>query len=738
MSKDLIQEIQNLKPKYRNGRDKIGDDFINPCLKACIFWRRTTLGFSSSTLKSWGGSFTNILQEVEKIEILADISQFDERDKTLMRALEHNSNTQERNKTLLRHSENIILTALSADKAPSVNREHIWSLLHYLLASEKLEIRFAINRISNNSRNLYHEKSGYFHFPDGESLAHVGSFNESDSGYQYNNESVRVFWKSKEQIMQDAVGHSDDFNDYKSTVKDVDDDWNGNEWVEVHKLSKETLKKIKQNAPKSFPLKPKNSPIPPEDLPHEIKTNVPIIPKNFKGKPFRMERHQTNALKKWAKKNYQGILHHATGSGKTITSIYGACKIAEQGKNILVIGVPYQSLADQWVEELKTFNLSAIKCYESYANWGLEAEKQIARFKAKDNDASFILPLVVVNKTLASEAFQNLLGDIDKEYLIFVGDECHRYASEGAIKSLPSASYKLGLSATPFSEYEASELDNQSLRNYFGDVCDEFSIADAMSLGVLCKYEYHPIPIHLSESEYETYHENYQRIYAVPGDSDSEVNMAAVSEMNRTLGSAEEKFNKLHELVQNGAIKGRTIIFCGDGSTEVETGTTQLTLNELKDKERVNSILESGRILRNFFTSDEGAKRRREILKAFNDNDTQCLISIRVLDEGIDVPGVETAILMASTRNRRQFIQRRGRVLRKAEDKSIAIIYDMVCLPPKGVNNSHIVDGEIARVADMMDVCVNREKSINLIHQLQDRYVLKDETIEKIRLVLDE
>jgi len=657
--------------------------------------------------------------------------------KQIIIALEKTKDEDSRSKIIQKWADQNIREITGLELNPQ-NKEYQHHVLTYLLATKKIEIRFAITKTEQNpdDENLFHEKAGYMLFEGDRKLAFMGNFNESSDSILRHGERLHIF----------KSNNINDHEDIDFYINDINDQWeNRDPYTEVHKVNEKTLDAVKEysltedeilDLSKRYrkprkPVPPIADPPPPEDI-NSLQRNVPHIPTTYKGNLFKMENHQIVALNKWAKCNYQGILNHATGSGKTITSIYGACKVAEEGKNILIIGVPYQSLADQWVEELKMFNLNAIKCYESYSNWGLEAEKQLALFKSKPNDKSYLLPLVVVNKTLSSESFQELLNDIDEEYLIFVGDECHRYASEHATKKLPNARYKLGLSATPFSEYVSSEPDNQFLKDYFGDECDEFSIADAMKLGVLCKYEYHPITVHLTESEYEKYQENQQKVFAVSGDSDSEVNMAAVSEMNRTLGSAEEKFLKLAELVRDKAIQGRTIIFCGDGSTEIENGTTALSSSEEKDKERVNNILEEGRIIRNFFTSDEGPNRRKEILKAFNENDTQCLISIRVLDEGIDVPGVETAILMASTRNRRQFIQRRGRVLRKSEDKLIATIFDMVCLPPKGVNESSIVDGEILRIAEMMDVCENKEISINLIDKLADRYRLKDETLNKL------
>ena len=730
--------LDNLPKRLRSPKDNLQEKFLIPGLKLCKLYRRNTAWFRQSAIGIYAPALKPIIENNSKLDMLVSLT--GKVNKEIIIALEKTKDEDSRRKIIQKWADKNIREITGLELNPQ-NKEYQHHVLTYLLATKKIEIRFAITKTEQNpdDENLFHEKAGYMLFEGDRKLAFMGNFNESSDSILKHGERLHIF----------KSNNINDHEDIDFYINDINDQWeNRDPYTEVYKVNEKTLDAVKEyslaedeilDLSKRYrkqrkPVPPIADP-PPEDT-NSLQRNVPHIPTTYKGKPFKMGEHQINALEKWGKNNFQGILQHATGSGKTITAIYGASKVAEEGKNILIIGVPYQSLADQWVEELEMFNLHAIKCYESYASWGLEAEQQISRFKTK-NDESFLLPLVVVNKTLASEKFQNLLKEIDPEYLIFVGDECHRYASEGATKKLPEAKYRLGLSATPFSEYEASELANMELRSYFGDVCDEFSIADAMRLGVLCKYEYHPIPIHLSENEYQIYQDNFQKIYAVSGDSDSEINMAAVSEMNRAIGSAESKFSKLSELVNNKAIQGRTIIFCGDGSTEVEAGTNELTDNELKDKERVNLILEEGKILRNFFTSDEGPRRRREILQAFNENDSQCLISIRVLDEGIDVPGVETAIIMASTRNRRQFVQRRGRVLRKADNKSLAKIYDMVCLPPKGVHESSIVDSEIKRIAEMMDVCENKEKSINLIHDLKNRYTIGEDTLIKIDSVID-
>jgi superfamily II DNA or RNA helicase len=209
--------------------------------------------------------------------------------------------------------------------------------------------------------------------------------------------------------------------------------------------------------------------------------------------------------------------------------------------------------------------------------------------------------------------------------------------------------------------------------------------------------------------------------------------MAAISEMNRALGSAAEKFEYLRGFIQDKKLEGRAIIFCGDGSTELESQSTTLTESESRDRDRVRDILVSEGVICNNFTAEESSARRKEILKAFEEGDTKCLISIRVLDEGIDVPGVETAVILASSRNRRQFVQRRGRVLRKAEGKTLAKIYDFICLPPPGILESGIVDGELKRLVEMSDVCENIDLSKELIRDLASKYKLKEDTQELIK-----
>ena len=349
---------------------------------------------------------------------------------------------------------------------------------------------------------------------------------------------------------------------------------------------------------------------------------------------------------------------------------------------------------------MKAFNISAIKCYETRNNWNLKAQQAIASHQMKDPEESHVLAMVVVNVTLKSELFQNIISEIPSHELIFIGDECHRYCRENGTRSLPEADFRLGLSATPFNDEEYGALANAELRNYFGEVCDTFTIKNALELDILCQYKYLPQIVYLKDQEYDDYKEQQKKAFPRNDENNNQKwNMAAVSGMARIIGSAENKFVNFDKHFEKNAISGRTIVFCGDGSTELDNGSNELNQNEVKDKERAYSILKKHNIRSNFFTYNEKSpKKRKEILSDFSEGHIQCLVSIRVLDEGIDVPEVENAFLLASSRNRRQFVQRRGRILRKSSNKEFARLFDFICLPPPGEIKSKLVDKELERV----------------------------------------
>ena len=741
-----MDEIKNLKPYYKNGVDKIGKDLLKPCLKNCISWRRGTLGFSSSALKSWAGAFVNIVENVDKIEILADISHVNISDRNLMMALEHCSTEDEKQKSLFMHGEQIILKAIKADAVKDrseFHKDYIWTLLHYLLASEKLEIRFAINTITSGDRNLYHPKGGYFLFPDGEGVAHEGSFNESESGHEFNNETVHVFHKSREEAR------------FWMTADSINEDWTGTPFVKVHRLSKKVLRQIKENAPREFPIplkteldiKPIN--INPEKAIKNI--NIPSIPDKLWGKKFVLRKHQEAAYRGWINQGGNGILWHATGSGKTVTSLYTLSKVVLEsegngGKCIAIIHVPFTPLADQWVEELLKFNLTAVECYGSSTSWTSKLDYELAKFKQAE--APYVLPLIVIDKTFFMDTFQGYLSSIYEQYpnkIFYICDECHRFAKKGKAKRLPNAKFKMGLSGTPFNSDDGSMIGDIELKNYFGEVCNKYEISEALRDGVLTPYEYIPILCYLDDEELKEVRVWEKKIAQAGFDADglpNEASNIASGGRNRLLARIEDKFRKLSVLINKTEIsssKEQSLFFVGDGSTEIDIDLGQQSEDQQRVLDKFGKILRDNNWSWSGFTAGESPARRKEIIKDFSEGDIDAMLAIRILDEGIDIPGVMRAFLLASTSNKRQFVQRRGRILRRSDGKDKAIIYDFIVLPPEQ-EDCGFVNREVQRIISIgRDALEGSKKdSQSLVKKIITSYKIREEIQTEADLYIKE
>ena len=732
-----MEEIKNLDIKYRNqigDNNNIAEQFLKPCLKNFSKWRRCTLGFSSSALKTWAGNLKNIVEHKDKtIEIICDINSPND-DYHLMQALEHCSTKEKKIETLLKYQEDIILTAFGADKAggdsPEFKKKYGWRLLHYLIANEQLVIKFAINLISEGT-NLYHEKAGYFEFPDGSKVAHEGSFNESDSGHRWNIESVSVFSSFRES----------DAERVQRTIDDVNEDWSGSPSVEIRTLSKKTLDIIKSKAPKKVPQREsKKSKSDLQGL-FEKKSNplnVPIIPIELGGEPFDMRKHQINAYKEWINKKGKGILWHATGSGKTITSLYTLSKLAlrenpegSKGQKIIAImQIPTTPLADQWVDELKNFNLKAIRCYGSRDRWFNELTNEINFFKQKKGP--YILPIVVLDKTYSLEPFQVCLNQMVSEFkknIFYICDECHRFAKKDKTKKLPDVSFKMGLSGSPFYSENQDSIGDIELINYFGEVIDKYEIKEALADGVLTPYDYHPIKTYLNEDEYDEIKEIEKKIAQAGTDEDDQLNKAGLikaGERNRVISTIKDKFRVFEKLINKDEIaknKSKTLFFVGDGSTELDYDDANTPDSSLRMLDKVKKITNKAGYHSAQFTCDENIKERRKIISDFSQDVLDAVIAIRVLDEGIDIPGITTAFILASTANRRQFVQRRGRILRRAQGKTKSVIYDFIVLPPKNKNCSYL-RREIIRIIEMGNDCANRNEAKEMVKYILDNYVI--------------
>lgn len=396
--------------------------------------------------------------------------------------------------------------------------------------------------------------------------------------------------------------------------------------------------------------------------------------------------YQQDAVQAWFDANGQGIFNMATGTGKTITSLLAIDALQSNVTDsfALIIAVPYQHLVDQWAEEVKQFGTSPVLAYESRRNWQERFEGELAEFRVDARD----LPVVVTtHTTFASDPFQRMIGRIKDSPTVLIADEMHHFGATHLSRGLPNhVDFRLGLSATPerFYDDEGTEL----LLRYFGDIVYEYGLQEAIENGALCEYYYVPHIVELTPEEAEDYDRISKEIARLAGGMDGRLGDADVQENEtlkfklferaRLVGTAENKLVRLVDLLKSERDIHHTLVYCGDGSVENEiSGRAKRHVDAAVDRLRTRLGIRTER-----FTADESRAERQRLLAKFDAGEIQALVAIRCLDEGVDVPATQTAYMLSSSSNPRQFVQRRGRILRNHPGKQYAVIHDFIMMPP--------------------------------------------------------
>jgi len=259
----------------------------------------------------------------------------------------------------------------------------------------------------------------------------------------------------------------------------------------------------------------------------------------------------------------------------------------------------------------------------------------------------------------------------------------------------------------------------------------EFTLKDAIAQGALVHYLYYPILVELTESETERYLELTRRIgraIARGADPEDDEGLAALlNQRARLVGAAANKLDALQDLMRSRLHTRHTLFYCGDGS--VEGDTSEETQRQVAAVARLLGRDLGYRV--NTYTAETTLEEREELRRQFEAGELQGLVAIRCLDEGVDIPAIETAVILASSGNPRQFIQRRGRVLRPHPNKQRATIFDMIVLPPElGRETSEIernfLKKELTRFVEFADLADNAGEARMQLLDLQRRYGLLD------------
>ena len=465
--------------------------------------------------------------------------------------------------------------------------------------------------------------------------------------------------------------------------------------------------------------------------------------------------YQQLAFDNWKNNGQKGLFAMATGTGKTITSLNCLLEIYKRkGYYKAIILVPTITLVNQWEHECRKFRFSnIIKVYSKNLQWRDEVER--VRFNEKykseiEPEISYII--ISTYASYSRERVFNVLNDFDKRRLLVIADECHNMGSGSLVKRLKEIPYlrRIGLSATP--ERQFDDNGNHKLRKFFGSeekYTYEYSMKEAIENGVLCKYMYYPHIVKLTSEEMEAYVElsekisKYFNFNTCTFDDPDEMLKRLLLARKRIVHKAENKLQMFKDIIQKrfdekGNLK-YSLIYVPEGNkpdyigadddfdhsedipddNDAEHLINQYTLAVTKIDDKVT--------VRKFVS---GQKDREEILDDFADGKLHVLTSMKCLDEGVDVPRSELAIFCSSTGNPRQFIQRRGRVLRTHPDKKMAELHDLVVVPEVSINsNSYrmeqsLLRGELARVNNFALLSENPSYSEIELREVLNHYGL--------------
>lgn len=701
------------KAVYRSESDNLLEDFYLPALRGAVWYDRA-VGFFSASMLSYAAQGISALVENGGSMRLLFGGEIDEEDAL---AIQKGYDLRDLRS---RVEEGLVL---AIDNLADALANYRMQALAWMVAQGRLEIKVALKR-----RGMYHEKIGVFRDANGDQLVFQGSANETTYALlpDFNFESINVFPTWKPELDDHFRPYLDGFerlwaNESPNTLV-----------IDFPAAAKEKLIKIASRAARPPSVEIERG-IWEEAMkrfraePPQCSSTEPIVPTTYKGAPFEIREHQRNALNAWRSHEFHGILAMATGAGKTVTSIYGAVRLYEATRRLfVVVAVPYQPLADQWVDELALFGISALRCYESMQNWNASLTQAVSLF---ESEALSFFACVVVNRTLESKEFQDRIGRVPSEALLFLGDECHYHAAPSTRKALPNgARFRLGLSATP--EHYFDQSRTAALTEYYGKVVFEYSLADALRDDVLTPYRYYVHLVELDAEEAESYIELSEKIArlgaqeVVDEDGQSGELKMLLFRRARLLANASMKLAVLKDLLNGVTPSPYHLFYCGD--------SIDFSDNEgpVRYVDKVSRLLHAQGWKVSHFTSHESQGARRSILESFRTGLIDGLIAIRCLDEGVDVPGCRTAYVLASSRNPKQFIQRRGRILRKAPNKEEAHVHDFLISLPEGNSeagkrNRGLLVAELSRVAEFGRLAKNRAEVYTTLKPILFKYDLE-------------
>lgn len=632
-------------------------------------------------------------------------------------------------------------------------QQQFFECLAFLIYNKRIDIRIIKPR---NKKGISHTKSGQFR--DGDSItSFTGSANFTISGLFNNLEEIKIDRSDSIDMMvqKRIMSQRDEFDtimkgkkknvEYLSPenlVSAITTNYGDKDIEELLDVEAK-LRKIKHERAIRERQQGKN-------VVCEVHDITPSFPY-----PQGPREYQKTAFENWKNNKQKGLFAMATGTGKTITSLNCLFEIYQRkGYYKAIILVPTITLVNQWEQECRKFRFSNItKVYSKNLTWRDEVERILFNEKYKtDKEPEVSYIIISTYASYAREKVFNVLNGFDKKRLLLIADECHNMGSGSLVKRLKDIPYlrRIGLSATP--ERQFDDEGNEKLRKFFGSEKSytyEYSMEEAINKGVLCKYMYYPHLVRLTQKEMDAYVELSDRIAKYFNfdkgcfdDIDEKLKMLLLAR-KRIVHKAERKLDAFRDIIEKRyQTKGNlkyTLVYVPEGNMPDYIGNNDdfdrsEDIGDDNDAEhlinqytQVVTEVDDHVTVRKFVS---GQKDREEILSDFADGKLQVLTSMKCLDEGVDVPRSELAIFCSSTGNPRQFIQRRGRVLRTHPDKKMAELHDLVVVPELNPNSTSfrmeqsLLRGELMRVNNFALLSENPSYSEMELRDVMNHYGL--------------
>lgn len=707
-----------LRPEYRSLLHDVVNDFYTPTLSEATLYQRAVGFFSSSALTYLSAGILGLVRNGGKIHLIASPRLH----KDDIAAINDG----------LRRKEDVIEDALIRELRNPTGPfdEARLNLLSNLIASSRLEIKIAFLD-ANNTVGMFHEKVGLIHDSDNNIVAFSGSMNETSVAFSINYESIDVYcsWThDTDRVLTKQAAFNAMWNDYEPNIRVMSFPKIGAEIINRYRITDSIDSAINHIMHLTSAH---------EGVALETTTKTgPKIPSNVTMRPY-----QLNAIKSWEDAGYRGIFDMCTGAGKTYTALAAAAHLFEKkcGNLAVIIICPYQHLVEQWKEDIVAFGMNPIVCYSASAqkNWKERLKTAITSFNIGVQQH---FCMVSTNATFALDYVQEMVRRLKGNVLIII-DEAHNFGAEHLSSALmENAPYRLALSAT-IDRY-GDEEGTRKLYDYFGEKCIEYTLKDAIDSDMLTPYYYHPVVVALNEIEREQYIDLTAKISKnVHTDKHGKVQMNDYVKMllikrARIVAGAAEKLRTLEKLLNDYKSDNHILVYCGATTLrDVAYNESKPSIDEIRQIDAVTDILGNELGMRvTKFTSEEKADERERIKHDFAEGKhLQAVVAIRCLDEGVNIPSIKTAFIMASSTNPKEYIQRRGRVLRKFPGKKHATIFDFITLPVpiEEVENysSDLINStkslalrEIIRMKDFAAIAENPFDSDSLIASIMSAY----------------